>query len=111
MLKLTDLRKTTRKASEYRIVYPHLLRDRTLNPRIELAIRYMESMLGKRRSELDQEVNLRRSRWRRWLRMASPTRWLCGYGFSSGRTSRLRWASSVAQSVRRFYVRQRMTWA
>ncbi len=59
MLKLTDLRKTTRKASEYRIVYPHLLRDRTLNPRIELAIRYMESMLGKRRSELDQEVILR----------------------------------------------------
>ncbi|HLY31581.1 MAG TPA: hypothetical protein VKQ36_11165, partial [Ktedonobacterales bacterium] len=59
MLKLTDLRKTTRKAGEGRVVYPHLLRDRTLAPRIELAIRYMESMLGKRRSELDQEVILR----------------------------------------------------
>jgi hypothetical protein len=58
MLKLADLRKTTRKAGEgeLRVVYPRFLRDRTLAPRIELAVRYMEKMLGRPRRELDQEV-------------------------------------------------------
>lgn len=58
MLKLTDLRKTTRRsgADGARVVYPHFLRDRALAPRIELAMRYLESMLGRIRSELDQEV-------------------------------------------------------
>lgn len=58
MLKVTDLRKTTRRtgADGARVVYPHFLRDRALAPRIELMLRYLESMLGHTRSELDQEV-------------------------------------------------------
>ncbi len=56
MLKLTDLRNTTRKAGERRVVYPHLLRDRSLAPRIELAIRYLESMVGRPRRDLEPEV-------------------------------------------------------
>jgi len=59
MLKLSDLRKTTRKSGERRVVYPHFLRDRSLAPRIELAIRYLESMVGHPRRELDQEVVLK----------------------------------------------------
>lgn len=58
MLKLADLRKTTRRTGngELRVVHPRFLRDRTLAPRIELATAYLESMLGKRRRDLDQEV-------------------------------------------------------
>src|SRR5580765_8520438 len=58
MLKLTDLRKTTRRsgADGLRVVYPRFLRDATLAPRIEMAIRYMERMLGQPRSALDDEV-------------------------------------------------------
>ncbi|MGH2514390.1 MAG: DUF790 family protein, partial [Ktedonobacterales bacterium] len=58
MLKLTDIRKTTRRAGagEPRTVYPRFLRDRALAPRIELAVRYLESMRGRTRRELDEEV-------------------------------------------------------
>jgi hypothetical protein len=58
MLKVADLRKTTRRSGEgdLRAVYPRFLRDRTLEPRIELAIRYLEKMLGHARRELDAEV-------------------------------------------------------
>ena len=59
MLKLTDLRKTTRrvvKDDDLRAVYPRFLRDRSLGPRIELATRYLEKMVGHARRELDQEV-------------------------------------------------------
>ncbi|HEY7358424.1 MAG TPA: DUF790 family protein [Ktedonobacterales bacterium] len=58
MLKLTDLRKTTRRASSGngRTLYPHFLRDQSLAPRIERAIQYMESMLDRPRRELDQEI-------------------------------------------------------
>jgi hypothetical protein len=58
MLKLADLRKTTRRAKsgDLRIVYPTLLRDRSLAPRIGMAVRYLESMLGRPRRELDAEV-------------------------------------------------------
>src|SRR5579885_3551609 len=58
MLKLTDLRKTTRRASSgnERTLYPRFLRDQTLAPRIERAIQYMESMLDRPRRELDQEI-------------------------------------------------------
>ncbi len=58
MLKLADLRKTTRRSGEggLRAVYPRFLRDRALAPRIELAIRYLEKMLGRTRRELDAEV-------------------------------------------------------
>ncbi|HEV2238478.1 MAG TPA: DUF790 family protein, partial [Ktedonobacterales bacterium] len=57
MLKLSDLRKTTRRAaSGGRIVHPQFLRDRSLAPRIELATRYMETMVGRPRREWEQEV-------------------------------------------------------
>jgi hypothetical protein len=58
MLKLADLRKTTRRAKsgDLRIVYPTLLRDRSLAPRIGMAVRYLESMVGRPRRELDAEV-------------------------------------------------------
>jgi hypothetical protein len=58
MLHLADLRKTTRRAKsgDLRIVYPTLLRDRSLAPRIGMALRYLDSMLGKPRRELDSEV-------------------------------------------------------
>lgn len=58
MLKLADLRKTTRRSGQegMRVVYPHFLRDRGLAPRIEMAVRYMERMLGRPRRELDAEV-------------------------------------------------------
>ncbi|HYM29083.1 MAG TPA: DUF790 family protein, partial [Steroidobacteraceae bacterium] len=57
MLKLSDLRKTTRRApAGGRVVHPQFLRDRSLVPRIELATRYMESMVGRPRREWEQEV-------------------------------------------------------
>lgn len=58
MLKLADIRKTTRRSNTegVRNVHPKLMRDRSLAPRIELAIRYLEGMLGRPRRELDQEV-------------------------------------------------------
>ena len=58
MLRLGDLRKTTRRSGEggLRTVYPRFLRDRTLAPRIDLAVKYLESMLGRRRRDLDAEV-------------------------------------------------------
>ncbi|HEY7350444.1 MAG TPA: DUF790 family protein [Ktedonobacterales bacterium] len=58
MLKLTDLRKTTRRsnAGNGRTLYPHFLRDRSLAPRIDMAIQYLESMLERPRRELDQEI-------------------------------------------------------
>lgn len=58
MLKLTDIRKTTRRSGTdgVRNVHPKLMRDHSLAPRIELAIRYLEGMLDHPRRELDQEV-------------------------------------------------------
>ena len=52
MLKLQDLRKTTRRAGDgdLRIVYPKFLRDRTLAPRIDMAVRYLEAALGRWRA-------------------------------------------------------------
>jgi hypothetical protein len=59
MLRLADIRKTTRRSGKDggpRAVYPHLLRDRTLAPRIEMTVRYLEGMVGCPRSELDPEM-------------------------------------------------------
>ena len=58
MLKLADLRKTTRRTGDgdLRAVYPRFLRDTALSPRIELAIRYFERMLDAPRAALDAEV-------------------------------------------------------
>lgn len=36
--------------------YPRLLRDRSIVPKIDMAIRYFESMLGRERRELESEV-------------------------------------------------------
>jgi hypothetical protein len=58
MLKLMDVRMTTRRAAhgDARTVYPRLLRDRSLAPRIELAVRHLEGLVGRERRALDQEV-------------------------------------------------------
>lgn len=58
MLKLTDIRKTTRRSGKdgLRVIYPRFLRDASLAPRIEMAIRYMDRMLGQPRRALDDEV-------------------------------------------------------
>lgn len=58
MLKLTDIRKTTRRSGsgDGRTLYPHFLRDQSLAPRIDMAIQYMESMLERPRRDLDQEI-------------------------------------------------------
>lgn len=58
MLKLTDIRKTTRRTApgEVRTIHPRFLRDRALAPRIDLAVRYVESMRGRTRRELDADV-------------------------------------------------------
>ena len=58
MLKLSDLRKTTRLSRKdgMRVIYPRFQRDASLAPRIEMAIRYMERMLGQPRRALDDEV-------------------------------------------------------
>ena len=39
-----------------RVIYPRFQRDASLAPRIEMAIRYMERMLGQPRRALDDEV-------------------------------------------------------
>lgn len=58
MLRLADIRKTTRRSGKdgMRMVYPHLLRDRALAPRIDMTVRYLERMVGRPRSELDPEM-------------------------------------------------------
>lgn len=58
MLKLTDIRKTTRRSGRdgLRVIYPRFLRDASLAPRIEMATRYLESMLGQPRRALDDEI-------------------------------------------------------
>ncbi|HET9980259.1 MAG TPA: hypothetical protein VFQ32_07440, partial [Ktedonobacterales bacterium] len=58
MLKLTDIRKTTRRSGRdgLRVIYPRFLRDASLAPRIEMATHYLESMLGQPRRALDDEI-------------------------------------------------------
>ena len=53
---LKDVRFTTRKGGGATILYPRLLRDRSLLPKVDIAIQYFESMLGHERRELDSEV-------------------------------------------------------
>jgi predicted nuclease of restriction endonuclease-like RecB superfamily len=52
-LRLTVQRRTGR---DQPVVYPRLLRDRSALPKIEMAIRYFESMLGRERRDFDPEV-------------------------------------------------------
>ncbi|MBA2451509.1 MAG: hypothetical protein H0V51_26125 [Chloroflexi bacterium] len=53
---LKDLRFTTRRGGGETILYPRLLRDRSILPKVDIAIQYFESMLGHKRRELDPEV-------------------------------------------------------
>lgn len=54
---LEDVRFTTRRGGEQGpTLYPRLLRDRSHLPKVDIAIRYFESMLGCERRELDSEV-------------------------------------------------------
>jgi len=52
-----DLRRTVRRTGDGTAqVYPFLLRDDRLHPRIALAVEYFESMVGRPRAEMDGEV-------------------------------------------------------
>ena len=55
-LPLKDIRFTTRRADGELLVYPRLLRDRAILPKVAIAIRYFESMLGRERGELESET-------------------------------------------------------
>jgi predicted nuclease of restriction endonuclease-like RecB superfamily len=53
---LKDVRFSTRRNGDGLTLYPRLLRDRAVLPKIDIAIQYFESMLGCQRRELDTEV-------------------------------------------------------
>src|SRR5215212_3429204 len=53
---LKDVRFTTRSSGGDRLVYPKLLRDRSILPRIDVAIQYFETLLGEERRVLDAET-------------------------------------------------------
>jgi predicted nuclease of restriction endonuclease-like RecB superfamily len=53
---LKDVRFSTRRSNDGPMLYPRLLRDRAVLPKIDIAIQYFESMLGCQRRELDTEV-------------------------------------------------------
>src|SRR5919109_2764279 len=59
-LPLKDVRFTTRRSrgdpDAAPALYPRLLRDRSVVPKVAITIEYFESMLGKERRELDPEV-------------------------------------------------------
>jgi predicted nuclease of restriction endonuclease-like RecB superfamily len=51
-----DLRFTTRRGKGLPSLHPRLLRDRSMLPRIDIAIQYFESMLGRERRDFEPEV-------------------------------------------------------
>ena len=54
---LNDLRVTSRRSSNGGYaVYPRLIRNRSFVPKVDIAIQYFETMLGRERSEFDSEV-------------------------------------------------------
>src|ERR671930_762038 len=54
---LSDVRSTTRRnPSGGLALYPRLLRDRSVLPKVDITIQYFESMLGRERREFDSEV-------------------------------------------------------
>ena len=55
-----DIPKTTRKPEEGgpRRIYPRFLRDRTILPKVELAIDYLDGMVGRRRGDLSPDMLL-----------------------------------------------------
>jgi Protein of unknown function (DUF790) len=55
-LPIRDVRFSTRRVDGQTLLYPRLMRDRAILPKIQIAIRYFESMLGKERREFDAET-------------------------------------------------------
>ncbi|HEX2324787.1 MAG TPA: DUF790 family protein, partial [Chloroflexota bacterium] len=62
---LKDVRYQTRRTkdegdsgalAESRVLYPRLLRDRAVLPKVEIAVQYFESLVGRERREMDAEV-------------------------------------------------------
>jgi predicted nuclease of restriction endonuclease-like RecB superfamily len=53
---LRDLRFTSRRGGDLPSIHPRLLRDRSMLPRIDIAIQYFESMLGRERRDFEAEV-------------------------------------------------------
>ena len=51
-----DLRFTTRRGKGLPSLHPRLLRDHSMRPRIDIAIQYFESMLGRERRDFEPEV-------------------------------------------------------
>jgi predicted nuclease of restriction endonuclease-like RecB superfamily len=54
---LKDVRLTTRRGPSGELaLYPRLLRDRSVLPKIDIAVQYFESMLGRERRDFESEV-------------------------------------------------------
>src|SRR5919202_3730494 len=54
---LKDVRLTTRRGANGELaLYPRLLRDRSVLPKIDIAVQYFESMLGRERRDFESEV-------------------------------------------------------
>jgi hypothetical protein len=55
-----DIPKTTRKPEEGgpRRIYPRFLRDRTILPKVDLAVDYLDGMVGRRRGDLSPDMLL-----------------------------------------------------
>src|ERR671935_1220667 len=54
---IKDVRFTSRRnGSGAPTMYPRLLRDRSILPKVDIAIQYFESMVGRERRELEPEV-------------------------------------------------------
>jgi hypothetical protein len=55
-LPIRDIRFSTRRVDGQALLYPRLMRDRAILPKVGIAIRYFESMLGRERREFDAET-------------------------------------------------------
>ena len=53
---LKDIRFTVRRSGGETVVYPRLVRDRSFFPKVDIAIQYFESMLGRERRDFQTEV-------------------------------------------------------
>lgn len=56
--KITDFKKTTRKAGDAHLLYPHQIRDDRHTAAISYAVAYYERMVGRRRAEFEAETLL-----------------------------------------------------
>ena len=53
---LKDVRFTVRRSGRETVLYPRLVRDRSFFPKVDIAIQYFETMLGRERREFETEV-------------------------------------------------------